>query len=1332
MKSVSRAGLLISLFFIAGGFLFCTITDDLGNPAIAAPNTQNEYDQGSNTGVGISYPNAHVLADAPSRIAPGDTAKVTILVMRDTSVSELFPLSNAKVYILQWTPLFENWVTADSLVSDSLGAAAYRFTDTLVGDYKLGFRAGGSTKLTELGIQITTAGDLSLKPELYASPEKNYLAPGDTVTVALTAVRQDTSVDTTKFLAGIPILASTDGGWISKTSVSTDPDGRATILFSDTVEGSRELTFICLGVTRTIRLTIDNAPVVEREMTLFPDDPVVKADGVSSTFINVRVFNKDHNPLIGEQIKFISTRGVISGVNPPEESGSSGISMTNEEGVARAKLTSTNINDTAFITAILVSDKSKTAQTEVVFQGVSIQLIADSTNMKVGQKIKITAELYNGSQKPISRAPITYSLSKGANSNLALSETGDTTDFQGRGDFTVSGKSSGTDSIIVRAAGARAILPINVTSLSLNVSLSTQLLQVNSKIPAVLRVLFANTQNEPLGNKNVQLIRIYSTEEGAPISDTIIGHTNAAGVDSFTIEPLSYETSMRLQITAYNTATDVATSESTVRFIATRDMSIFAVPTVIQADGTSRSAITVLVKNELNNPMRGEVVQFKSTAGVVQATDTTDDEGRAVAHLISDRRNTIAKVTAQLLTDPTKKQSINVEFAGIQLTAHADPAGLSADGSDTATVIVSLNDAGGNPITGEQISFFKGQDETILVLPDSVTDNRGEARCRVYGTGVGQDTIKVVAAGAQAFAVVGYTSNTLGITIPSGSALIADGISETHIQTVYKNGLGQPLSNATVFLSVTMGSIGELFADTGTTDADGLAQFTVTNPSFTDTVRISALARPQSSSELTSASKTVYFRAGRIHKIRLNGSPEVISTNGDRAKITAVGYDSLGNRVGGAHIAFNMLDGPGGGEHLEPPTAFTRADGTAETYLVSGTLMSAYRGIRVVAGDFAGSKSDTVMFTIAGPPHAITIRREIGTVEDGQDGTYLLPCAAIVTDVNGNPVADGTEVTFSLQITGYYIYRWSAQLIKTGTSPERYSYNTSITSEILPFEDLNNNLRLDADEDSNLDGVLQRGEDLNGDGVLNLGPGFYDLNRDGRRTMNGEPRKIWVSSYTNAGKPVYDTVFADFNSNGYWDPIEPLRMPEYRRAYDIVLPGKPQPPERPVKPSAPALPTLNSGDSTRADTAAYVQDSIQYENACEQYRTDSIAYEFAQQQYLWEMDAFTKQDSTYAEGKRIIDSIDAIYASTELAVGPYDIDWNENGQAEPRTTAGITRTLQTSKGIAQNTIIYGQSDGLRIRIRVTAESNGVVTKSPQEFMLPITEQDAEKWSPWIE
>ena len=125
----------------------------------------------------------------------------------------------------------------------------------------------------------------------------------------------------------------------------------------------------------------------------------------------------------------------------------------------------------------------------------------------------------------------------------------------------------------------------------------------------------------------------------------------------------------------------------------------------------------------------------------------------------------------------------------------------------------------------------------------------------------------------------------------------------------------------------------------------------------------------------------------------------MISINGSRAMITAVAYDALGNRVKDARISFNIVNGPSGGEYLDPPVAITGDDGSATSWFVSGKTPSNHRQVCITAGDFNAVKSDTVKFTIVGPPHYITVRTNILKGKNPNDGTFALPCAAIVTDI---------------------------------------------------------------------------------------------------------------------------------------------------------------------------------------------------------------------------------------------------------------------------------------------------------------------------------------------
>ena len=1106
-----------------------------------------------------------------------------------------------------------------------------------------------------------------ITPSLVASPDSAYVRVSDTLRISLRAFAdsQVTAISPPYPNARITATASTTG---DTDTLVTDANGRALYRFtSDEAVDNVQVTFECRGVRQRVRFDVTDTPFqIQKMIRASADASSIKADGRSTTTINVKVINEDHNPVVGQAIQFVSTAGTIAGKNPPSKN-KTGQSVTDNSGIARATLTSTEINDTAFITVFMVSDMSMSDETRVAFQGVTITLDVDSSNLKLGGRANLTAQLINGAGEPIGNTPIYMSLGGGDNSNLSFaSGSVDTvTSFdEGIARATVVGNTAGTDSVIVHAVGVRQATKINVTDLLLNIGLDASSMQAKEGLFDTLRVKFTRSNGNPLSNKAIRVIRHYQNREGSPATDTLEQRTASEGTAKFAVAAVGWETIMRLEVIAFNRSNDIATAETSVKFIATRKMTINATPIIIPADGSSHSTITVQIKNEDNNPISGDKLLFRSTAGLVAASATTDAKGKATTSLTSDRRNTIATVTALLASNPDSNLSIDVEFNGVELKASAGPPSINSSGKDTSTVLVTLVDAMKNAIVGEDIHFRKQQDETGIIVIDSLTNNRGEARIKVVGTGKGRDTISIEAAGASAKTVINYSSNHLTVDTVrnAGNDYIADGESTTRMRVRYTRGdKTTAISGATIDVSVTVGEVDSVvFAKTYTTDNSGVVNFDIKNPQFASTATVFVTAK--SKNEITTASNEVYFRASKIHRIKLVGTPEVISINGDRAQITATAFDTMGNRVKDAEIGFNIVSGPGGGEFLDPPKATSRIDGTGETYLVSGTIPSTFRQVGIVAGDFEGMKSDTVKFTIAGPPYAITIRRDIGEGTDNGDGTYSMGCVALVTDVNGNPVADGTEVTFSLKITGYNIFKPVVEYNHYYNEVNyywHYSYVVDTVPELLVFEDLNDNFRLDPGEDRNRDNVASRGEDLNGNGIAEFGPAFFDINLNGRRDRYPEPHRPYLRYHDADGNPVYDTIFVDYNGNNFRDFIEPLDDQAYLGAYERI----------------------RLGEGTSADSTT-------------------------------------------------IDQMDAAYWAARDAVEGgkgFDIDWNQNGALDPITTAYLDRTVLTSNGKAPNMITYGQSDALRVRVMINAESQGITTDSPQEFVLPILAKDVGNW-----
>ncbi|HEX2956367.1 MAG TPA: Ig-like domain-containing protein [Chitinispirillaceae bacterium] len=1096
-------------------------------------------------------------------------------------------------------------------------------------------------------------------PLLFASADSTYIKQRDTLAIIARVFADTSGGDSLRPLAGARVTATASSGRILDDTITTDNNGRARFLFTDTVNGRVEITLKVSTAVQTFRFEITDTPDrVQKRIEVLPGRAVIKADNMDTTTISVSIINELHNPVSGEQVQFITTSGVIIGDGSSTKS--SGQSTTDINGIASATLRSANINDTAFVTAYLVSDQSLSDETDVVFRGMTISVQSTRANMVIGDTTLITARLLNASGAPVIKVPVFSSFSKGTSSNLRFLTRDTITNYDGYALFKVRATANGMDNIIFSAAGTDASLQVNVSSLKLTLSVDKTILQTRETDSSVITATFTNNTGTPLNGRLIKLTRNYKTVTGSDTTDFLSSTTNQLGKSYFTIKALSYEGSMRTEAVGFDQSEGYASADAVIQFMTTRVMTIRG-PAAIPADGESLKPITVVVKNKSGNPIIGDEVTFTTTAGVIPTNATTDKEGRAIVNLTSDRRNIAAVITATLSSDPTKTQSITVDFTGVNIEVSTNPPSISSDGHDTSHILITLVDAAQKPISGEPINFYKQQLGTTIRQIDTLTDNSGEARCVVYGTGSGRDTIRISAAGATGSTVINYSSNRIIVDTAAGQSCIADSSDSTLFNVTYLMGDNVTrIPGALLEISATVGEFDTIFARSFTTDPNGLVAFYLHNPHFATTATISVLA--YTATEITSQMYQLYFRANNVYKIDLSGTPEVIGVETGKAKITAIAYDKNQNRVKNARITFNLVNGPSGGEHLSPPTALTGDDGVAQTYLVAGKTPSTFRQIWITAGSFSSIKSDTIKFTIAGPPANITIRANVLKGENPNDGTFALPCAAIVTDINGNPVVDGTDVTFSLKISSYVMPKLTAHWwndIADGVYSCYYSVDTVFKK--FEFEDFNDNYTLDPGEDRNNDGFANRGEDINGDGKYIRGPDFEDINNDGVRQYNPLlPVEEMHSCFGNSKN------FADLNNNASWDPIEPLTNSVYRTTYEFL----------------------------KGDSAFYYYPVIRNSQ-------DSIA--FATLAYY---------DSLYEHG-----------AGYHKELGSYDIDVARNGVPDPNTAVAITRTVETLSGKSLNKIIYGQSDATHIEVMIWAESQGVSTLTPERIILPIVKDE---------
>jgi hypothetical protein len=483
----------------------------------------------------------------------------------------------------------------------------------------------------------------------------------------------------------------------------------------------------------------------------------------------------------------------------------------------------------------------------------------------------------------------------------------------------------------------------------------------------------------------------------------------------------------------------------------------------------------------------------------------------------------------------------------VKLFLTADPLDLKT--GEFSTVEALLKDASGNPVGGFPIDFQvkNGYFEEGVSPYRAALNPAGRATIHVSSST--SDTVKVWAQANNSEDSVSlvFTAYTLTLSA-SPSSIVADGASTSMLTATYKDGSGNPMVGKPITFATNAGSITTAVVNTNSL---GVAQTPLKSAEF------ATFAIVQANAAYGQAKDTVLFTASTVADVALTISPDNVSTNGGSAILTAIVTDVNGNMVSGASVNFRIVTGPGGDEYITKPVVITQ-DGIAQSTLKGGSLPSPYRGCEVEAS--VGAVSDRSKLTISGEPYIITVSRpqddtvEVPNVGVMDESTFEFFIGAVVQDINGNPVADNTEVHFSAVVSGLMVKRlvldyWSG----IGSAEEIKAVLAYAPVDVL-FEDINNNYNMDANVDLKLDFddlKARRGDDYDGDGDVEYNlftdDFFYDYNGNGicnytavgaipgDAGYHGEPYYVDRSF----GTPIlHKEIYADLNQNGQLDTTE--------------------------------------------------------------------------------------------------------------------------------------------------------------------------------------------------
>lgn len=520
----------------------------------------------------------------------------------------------------------------------------------------------------------------------------------------------------------------------------------------------------------------------------------------------------------------------------------------------------------------------------------------------------------------------------------------------------------------------------------------------------------------------------------------------------------------------------VGDGEPTVQTSSVASLVLQTSNTLLNTDGSNSATITAIARDANNNFVSGAQVVFSASSGGLSITGTgttasniTNVQGRATAVLdiAADPQNRNISVSA---TANDRSDTLSVAVDGTQLQV-AGPESLTRGA--TGDYEITLLNSAGDPIAGRSVGISSDRGNTFTFSSD-VTDATGRVQMSLTAQQLGDDQITV-----SAFEQTGDASKLVTLFDVAISdddfnfAGIVDNqelaVGQNHTITLTWENANGPVQNSPVNLSVSRGTIS---TPAGTTNANGQTTFTINS----NTAGPVTLIASTDQTDGPTATVDFEFVALNPQSINVQARPATVGPNGT-STVTAIVRDGANNFVKNQKIIFNLQDVTGG--QLSSTVVTTDSQGRARSIYTAGNGSSGNNEVLVSASVQNANVSGDVNLTVAEQQVFISLGTGNDVLEPNQ-AAYRLPYVALVTDINGNPVAD-VDLDISVipvaYATGCYKDADADSTTcgtRAGTTNQVGNFTHIVTRRCLN-EDVNRNAILDAGEDLNQDGQLTPG-----------------------------------------------------------------------------------------------------------------------------------------------------------------------------------------------------------------------------------------------------------------
>lgn len=425
------------------------------------------------------------------------------------------------------------------------------------------------------------------------------------------------------------------------------------------------------------------------------------------------------------------------------------------------------------------------------------------------------------------------------------------------------------------------------------------------------------------------------------------------------------------------------------------------------------STISAYVVDNIGNPISGATVSFSLDSGLkgslTSATAVTAANGIATVTFTAGTMTTVATVIGSI-GSVTGSVQITITGTGGSITVAANPLAIVV--GNTSTVTATVRDGSNNPIANTVVTFtlnntsanFAGNATTT-----ATTNASGVATVALSGASVGSVTVTAQALGLSGTVNVTISSSTGAsiIVTAAPTSILTNGTSTITVVLTDSTGSADP--NEWISFSLNNPSAATLSASTAQTNASGIATVTLTAGALPASVTITG------SFSTLSSSTTVAITTPPPANVTMQTNPPSILVLGT-STVTATVTDINNNPVpDGTVVNFVLTDSTLGS--LSNTVATTSSSNGTATATFIASNKAGTETVTATAGGISQSATINVVPASTGSIQFISATPQaVGIQGSGQPETSAI--LFNVKDINGNPVADGTTVTFSMNGPG--------------------------------------------------------------------------------------------------------------------------------------------------------------------------------------------------------------------------------------------------------------------------------------------------------------------------